>query len=204
MKEITLNAQKRTDLGKKASRDLRRAGNVPCVVYGVEKDENGQPIAAPLVVSQKELAKVVYTPNVYIINLNVEGKVIKVVLKDLQCDFVKDTPVHVDFYQITDAPIVMEIPIKLHGLAVGVKAGGKLTQSVRKLKVKAPYTAMPDTLDIDVTNLQIGKTIKVGALQFEGLELVTSKEVVVCGVRTTRAAMASAAQAAAAESESAE
>jgi len=205
MKEITLNAQKRTDLGKKASRDLRRAGNVPCVVYGVEKDENGQPIATPLVVSQKELAKVVYTPNVYIINLNVEGKIIKVVLKDLQCDFVKDTPIHVDFYQITDAPIVMEIPIKLQGLAVGVKAGGKLTQSVRKLKVKAPYTAMPDTLNIDVSNLQIGKTIKVGALQFEGLELVTSKEVVVCGVRTTRAAMTSAAQAAATnEGESAE
>lgn len=204
MKEITLNAQKRTDLGKKASRDLRRAGNVPCVVYGVEKDENGQPIATPLIVSQKELAKVVYTPNVYIINLNVEGKIIKVVLKDLQCDFVQDTPVHVDFYQITDAPIVMEIPVKLHGLAVGVKAGGKLTQSVRKLKVKAPYSVMPDTLDIDVTDLQIGKTIKVGALQFEGLELVTSKEVVVCAVRTTRAALASAAQTATTEGESAE
>jgi len=201
MREITLNAQKRTALGKKASRDLRREGNVPCVVYGVERDEEGKPVAEPIIVTQKELAKVVYTPNVYIINLDIEGKVVKVVLKDLQCDFVKDTPIHVDFYQITDAPIVMEIPIKLNGLAVGVKAGGKLTQSVRKLKVKAPYTNFPDTLDIDVSALQIGKTIKVGALHFEGLELVTSKEVVVCGVRATRAAMANANAAAAAESE---
>lgn len=199
MKEITIKAQKRSDLGKKASRDLRRQGNVPCVVYGVEKDENGKPVAETISVSQKELAKVVYTPNVYIVNLDIDGKVIKVVLKDLQNDFVKDVPVHADFYQITDAPIVMEIPIKLNGLAVGVKAGGKLQQSVRKLKVKAPYTSLPDTLDIDVTDLGLGKAIKVSALQFEGLEIVTSKEVVVCVVRTTRAALAAAAAAAAAE-----
>lgn len=199
MKEITIKAQKRSDLGKKASRDLRRQGNVPCVVYGVEKDENGKPVAETISVSQKELAKVVYSPNVYIVNLDIEGKVIKVVLKDLQNDFVKDVPVHADFYQITDAPIVMEIPIKLNGLAVGVKAGGKLTQSVRKLKVKAPYTSLPDTLDIDVTDLGLGKSIKVSALQFEGLEIVTSKEVVVCVVRTTRAALAAAANAASGE-----
>lgn len=192
MKEITLNAQVRTDLGKKASRDARRAGLVPCVVYGVEKTENGQPVAQSLLVSQKELGKVLYTPNVYIINLNIEGKTVKVILKALQNDFVKDTPVHVDFYQITDAPIVMEIPVKLNGLAEGVRAGGKLTLNVRKLKVKAPYTAFPDTLDIDVTSLALGKAMKVEELQFEGLEIVTPKEVVVCAVRMTRAARAAA------------
>ena len=192
MKEITLNAQVRKDLGKKASRDLRRAGNVPCVVYGVEKDENGAPVSQPIIVSQKELAKLLYTPNVYIVNLNIEGKTSKVILKALQSDFVKDTPVHVDFYQITDAPIVMEIPVKLNGLAEGVRAGGKLTLNVRKLKVRAPYTKFPDTLDIDVTNLGLGKSLKVEALSFEGLEIVTSKDVVVCAVRMTRAARAAA------------
>lgn len=192
MKEITLNAQVRKDLGKKASRDLRRAEMVPCVVYGVEKDANGLPKAQSIVVSQKELAKVIYTPNVYIINLNLEGKTIKVILKELQNDFVKDTPVHVDFYQITDAPIVMEIPVKLNGLAEGVRAGGKLALNVRKLKVKAPYTAFPDTLNIDVTNLGLGKSLKVSELNFEGLEIITSKEVVVCAVRMTRAARAAA------------
>lgn len=192
MKEITLNAQVRKDLGKKASRDLRRAEMVPCVVYGVEKDANGLTKAQSIVVSQKELAKVIYTPNVYIINLNIEGKEIKVILKELQNDFVKDIPVHVDFYQITDAPIVMEIPVKLNGLAEGVRAGGKLTLNVRKLKVKAPYTAFPDTLNIDVTNLGLGKSLKVAELSFEGLEIITSKEVVVCAVRMTRAARTAA------------
>ena len=196
MKEITLNAQVRTDLGKKASRDLRRNGGVPCVVYGVDKDENGAPKSQSLTVSQKELAKVLYTPNVYIINLNIEGNVQKVILKDLQCDYVTDAPVHVDFYQITDAPIVMEIPVKLNGLAEGVRAGGKLALNVRKLKVRAPYTQMPDTLDIDVTSLGLGKSMKVAALSFEGLEIVTSKEVVVCAVRMTRAARAAASEAA--------
>jgi len=199
MKEITINAQVRKDLGKKASRDLRRAGNVPCVVYGVEKDEKGNPVAQSITVSQKELAKAIYTPNVYIINLNIEGKSVKVVIKELQCDFVKDTPVHVDFYQITDAPIVMEIPVKLNGLAAGVRAGGKLTLSVRKLKVRAPYTQLPDTLDIDVTNLELGKSLKVESLNFEGLEMITPKEVVVCAVRMTRAARSAADETAAAE-----
>ena len=199
MKEITLNAQVRTDLGKKASRDARRAGLVPCVVYGVEKGKDGLPLAQSILVSQKELGKVLYTPNVYIINLNIEGKTVKVILKALQNDFVKDTPVHVDFYQITDAPIVMEIPVKLNGLAEGVRAGGKLALNVRKLKVKAPYTSFPDTLEIDVTGLALGKAMKVEELQFEGLEIVTPKEVVVCAVRMTRAARAAADTAAEAE-----
>ena len=197
MKEITLNAQLRTEFGKKASRDMRRAGNVPAVVYGVEKDEKGLPVAKPITISEKELVKLLYTPNVYIVNLNIEGQTVKAILKALQSDFVTDHPVHVDFYQITeDKPVVMEIPVKLNGLAEGVKAGGKLTLNVRKLAVKAKYTQFPDTLDIDVTNLGLGKSMKVAALSYEGLEIITSKEVVVCAVRMTRAARAAAADAA--------
>lgn len=188
MKEITLQASVRTALGKKASRDLRRAGNVPCVVYGVAKGEDGLPVAQPITISQKELAKVVYTPNVYIINLNIDGTSVRTILKALQADFVKDNPIHVDFYQITDAPITIDIPVKLDGLAAGVKAGGKLVLNVRKLKVKAPYTSLPDTLNIDVTSLALGKSIKVSELSFEGVEIVTPKDVVVCAVRMTRAA----------------
>ena len=194
MKEITLNAQTRSEFGKKASRDLRRAGQIPAIVYGVEKNENG-PVAKSLVISEKELSKLLYTPNVYIVNLNIEGETVKAILKDLQTDFVTDRPVHVDFYQITeDKPVVMDIPVKLNGLAEGVKAGGKLTLNVRKLSVKAPYTSFPDVLNIDVTNLGLGKSMKVAALSYEGLEIVTSKEVVVCAVRMTRAARAAAAE----------
>ena len=192
MKEITINAQARTEYGKKASRDLRRAGQIPAVFYGVEKGENGLPLAKSIQISEKELA-----PNVYIVNLVVDGKPVKAILKDLQCDFVTDRPVHVDFYQITeDKPVVLEIPVKLNGLAEGVRAGGKLALNVRKLAVKALYTQFPDTLDIDVTNLALGKSMKVAELSYEGLEIITSKEVVVCAVRMTRAARAAAAEAA--------
>ena len=196
MKEITINAQARTEYGKKASRDLRRAGQIPAVFYGVEKGENGLPVAKSIQISEKELAKLLYTPNVYIVNLVVDGKPVKAILKDLQCDFVTDRPVHVDFYQITeDKPVVFEIPVKLNGLAEGVRAGGKLALNVRKLAVKALYTQFPDTLDIDVTNLALGKSMKVAELSYEGLEIITSKEVVVCAVRMTRAARAAAAEA---------
>lgn len=196
MKEITINAQARTEYGKKASRDLRRAGQIPAVFYGVEKGENGLPLAKSIQISEKELAKLLYTPNVYIVNLVVDGKPVKAILKDLQCDFVTDRPVHVDFYQISeDKPVVLEIPVKLNGLAEGVRAGGKLALNVRKLAVKALYTQFPDTLDIDVTNLALGKSMKVAELSYEGLEIITSKEVVVCAVRMTRAARAAAAEA---------
>ncbi len=195
MKEITINAQARSEYGKKASRDLRRQELVPAVVYGVEKDKDGKPVSKSIVVTEKELAKLLYTPNVYIVNLVVDGKSVKAILKDLQTNFVTDRPVHVDFYQITaDKPVVMEIPVKLNGLAEGVRAGGKLALNVRKLAVKATYDKFPDTLDIDVTNLGLGKTMKVAALSYEGLEIVTSKEVVVCAVRMTRAARAAAAE----------
>lgn len=195
MKEITIKAQSRTELGKKASRDLRRQGSIPGVIYGVEKDAEGKPVAKNFVVTQKEISKLLYTPNVYIVNLDIDGTVVKAILQDLQCDFVTDVPVHIDLYQITeDKPIAIEIPVKLNGLAEGVKAGGKLALNVRKLKVKGHYKDLPDTLDIDVTGLGLGKSMKVAALNYEGLEILTSKEVVVCAVRMTRAARAAAAE----------
>lgn len=195
MKEITINAVTRNEFGKKANRDLRRAGQIPAVFYGVERDANGLPVSKSIKISEKELAKLLYTPNVYIVNLVVDGTPVKAILKELQSDFVTDRPVHVDFYQITeDKPVVLEIPVKLNGLAEGVKAGGKLALNVRKLAVKALYTQFPDTLEIDVTNLGLGKTMKVAELSYEGLEIITSKEVVVCAVRMTRAARAAAAE----------
>ncbi len=194
MKEISINGQLRSDFGKKASRDFRRDGLVPCVIYGVEKTTEGAPVSKAFTVSQKELAKVLYTPNVYIVNINLDGQIVKAVVKDLQCDFVTDRPIHVDFYQVTEEKsVVMEIPVKLNGLAEGVKAGGKLVLNVRKLKVKGLYTNFPDTLDIDVTSLGLGKSMKVAALSYDNIEIITSKEVVVCAVRMTRAARAAAA-----------
>ena len=162
-------------------------------MYGEAKDEKGLPVALSFTATNDELRNLIYSPDIYSVNLNIDGKTCKAILKEIQFHPVKDTVMHVDFYEITDTkPIVMEVPIKLTGLAAGVKAGGRLAASVRKLKVKAVYTSIPERLEIDVTNLGLGKTIKVGELHFDGLELITSKEVVVCQVKMTRGAKAAA------------
>lgn len=194
MKEINVKGTVRTALGKKAARDIRKANAVPCNLYGEAKNENGVPQALSFTATNDELRNLIYSPDIYAVNLNIDGKECKAVLKEIQFHPVKDNVLHVDFYEITEnKPIVMEVPIKLNGLAEGVKAGGRLAASVRKLKVKALYTNIPERLNIDVTHLGLGKTIKVGELSFEGLELITSKEVVVCQVKMTRSARSAAA-----------
>ena len=195
MKSINVKGTARTATGKKATRDLRKNGGVPCNLYGENKNENGESIAMSFATTQEELRKLVYSPDIYSVNLTIDGKECKAVMKELQFHPVTDQLLHVDFYEITEEkPIVIEVPIQMTGLAEGVKAGGKLAASVRKLKVRAPYTAIPEKLIIDVTNLALGKTIKVGELSFEGLELVTSPSVVVCQVKMTRSAMSAAAK----------
>ena len=195
MKSINVKGTARTATGKKATRDLRKNGGVPCNLYGENKNENGESIAMSFATTQEEMRKLVYSPDIYSVNLTIDGKECKAVMKELQFHPVTDQLLHVDFYEITEEkPIVMEVPIQMTGLAEGVKAGGKLAASVRKLKVRAPYTAIPEKLIIDVTNLALGKTIKVGELSFEGLELVTSPSVVVCQVKMTRSAMSAAAK----------
>lgn len=194
MKEINVKGTARTEIGKKAARAIRKAGGVPCNLYGENKNEKGEPVALSFTVTNEELRNLIYSPDIYCVNLDIDGKTCKAVLKEIQFHPVKDNVLHVDFYEITeDKPIIMEVPIKLNGLAEGVKAGGRLAASVRKLKVKAVYTSIPERLNIDVTKLGLGKTIKVGELSFEGLELVTSKEVVVCQVKMTRNARSAAA-----------
>ena len=194
MKEINVTGQKRTDLGKKASKLARKEGLIPCNIYGEKKDENGAPVAMSFVCPMSELRKVVYTPHIYVVNLNIDGVEHKAVMRELQFHPVTDALLHVDFYEITEEkPVVVGIPVKLNGLAQGVRDGGRINLSIRKINVKAPYKAIPETLDIDVTNLQLGKSIKVGQLQFEGLELVTPAEVIVCSVKATRASRSAAA-----------
>ena len=200
MKQISLNGTSRTKTGKKAAKQFRQNGEVPCVIYGQEKGENGLPVAKSFTISYKELSKVIFTPHIYLIDLTIDGVDHKAILKEVQFHPVKDTILHVDFYEVhAEKPIVMAVPIATQGLAEGVRAGGRLTTQVRKLKVRALYEQIPEKLNIDVTSLGLGKTIKVGDLHFEGLELVTPKEVVVVAVKMTRAAMGAAAAAAKAD-----
>lgn len=191
MKEINVSGQKREDLGKKASKHLRKEGFVPCNLYGEQK-EDGKPVALAFAAPMSELRKIVYTPHIYVINLNIDGEHHTAILKELQFHPVTDALLHVDFYAVNDQkPITIGIPVKLVGLAQGVRDGGRMNLSVRKINVTAPYQQIPEHLDIDVTKLKIGKSIKVGQLNFDGLTMATSKDVVVCSIKMTRSATAS-------------
>ena len=124
MKSIEIKGSLRTETGKKATRDLRKNNSVPCVLYGLNKDENGNQVATHFTVTNDGLRNLVYTPHIYVVDLNIDGKVVTAIMKDIQFHPVTDNILHVDFLQIDESnPIVMEVPVKLEGLAEGVKAG---------------------------------------------------------------------------------
>ena len=187
MKSIEIKGTERTIAERsseqaRALKAIRKNNGVPCVLYGGEKNIH-------FTVSADGLRNLVYTPHIYVVDLDIDGKKVNAIMKDIQFHPVKDNILHVDFYQIDESkPIVMEVPVQLEGLAEGVKAGGKLALQIRKLKVKALFNVIPERLIVNVSHLGLGKTIKVGELNFEGLELLNAKEAVVCAVKLTRAA----------------
>ncbi len=214
MKKYALNAQPRTELGKKSVKALRAEGKIPAVINGgalvelpytgtlkegqklVEIDAKRGLITTDIVVSAEDVRKLIYTPDIFEVDINLNGEEVKAVIKDLQFQPVKDTLLHIDFLQVyPDKPVVMEVPVKIEGHAEGVKAGGKLTLSMRKLKVKALYNEIPERLVINVDHLGLGKSMAVGDLHFEGLELMNAKNAVVCAVQLTRAARGAQAKA---------
>ena len=200
MKEISVSGQKRSETGKKASKLMRKEGLVPCNLYGEKKGENGLPEALSFAVPMADLRKVIYTPHIYVVNLNIDGAEHKAIIKELQFHPTTDALLHIDFYEVNEEKdITIGIPVKLTGHAQGVRDGGRLSQAVRQLKVTAPYKQIPETLEIDVTNLALGKAIKVADLNFEGLTIATPAQVVVCSVKATRASRSAAAAEAAAE-----
>ena len=215
MKTFKLAAQPRTELGKKATKALRSQNLIPVVLNGGEiinlpftgtlkpgeklvEIGNGKGlVTTDLVVSNDAVRKLIYTPDIFAIELDLNGEKRMAVLKDIQFHPVKDTILHIDLLEVNDnKPVVVEVPVKLEGHAEGVKAGGKLSLSMKKLKVRAPYTEIPERLVINVDHLGLGKTLQVGDLHFEGLELVNAKNAVVCAVQLTRAARGAAAAAA--------
>lgn len=216
MKTFNLEAKPRVELGKKASKALRSQGLIPVVLNGGEifdlpfngtlKDGekiveigNGKAlITTDLTVSNEGVRKLIYTPDIYAIELDINGEKRMAVLKDIQFQPVKDNILHIDLLEVNDTkPVVVEVPVKLEGHAEGVKAGGKLSLSMKKLRVKALYTNIPERLVINVDNLGLGKTLQVGDLHFDNLELMNAKNAVVCAVQLTRAARGAAAAAAA-------
>ena len=138
MKEINISGKKREALGKKASKALRKEGFVPCNLYGEAKDENGNPVALAFASPFSELRKVIYTPHIYVIKVTIDGEDHTAILKEIQFHPVTDAPLHVDFYEVNDQkPITIGIPVKLNGLAQGVRDGGRMNLSIRKINVTA-------------------------------------------------------------------
>lgn len=192
MKTFELQGEVRSELGKKSSKAVRASESIPCVLYG-----SGNNIHFSVTAS--DVRKLIYTPEVFVVDLTIDGKHTKSIIQDLQFHPVSDKVLHIDFLEVTEKkPVVMEIPVKLNGLAEGVKAGGKLALQMRKLKVKGLYKNFPESINIDVTNLGLGKTIQVGALSLDKLEILNAKNAVVAQVKLTRAARGAAAAAASA------
>ena len=191
MKTFELNGTVRADLGKKATKADRATENVPCVLYGVGGNVH-------FTSTSSDLRKLIYTPEVFIVALNIDGKKTKAIMKALQFHPVTDNVLHIDFFQVTeDKAVVIELPVKLEGLAEGVKAGGKLSLEMRKLKVKGLYTEFPENIVINVSDLGLGKSVQVAKVSVDKLEILNNKNSVVAQVKLTRAARGAAAAAAA-------
>lgn len=174
---------------KRALKAMRKNDEIPAVLYGGEK-------VIHFSVTNSAVRNLVYTPDIYAVELTIDGEKKTVVMKDIQFHPVTDAILHIDFLEVCDTkPIVMEVPVVLEGHAEGVKAGGKLQLQMRKLKVKAVYTEIPERLVINVDHLGLGKTMQVGEIHFEGLEIMNAKNAVVCAVQLTRAARGAQAKA---------
>jgi large subunit ribosomal protein L25 len=183
MRTIEIKAQPREKTGKSETKKLRNEGNVPCVMYGGEETLH-------FYSQENDFNELVYTPNVYIITINIKGEKYKAVLKDIQFHPVTDKIAHIDFIQVfEDKPVTVIVPVNLTGDSVGLKAGGKLRLKRRRLTIKGKIDALPDKLDIDISDLDIGQTIKVDELSYDGIEILDPPRAMVVAVISSRLAM---------------
>jgi len=180
MKTFELKGNLRTDLGKKASDELRKKELVPCVLYGGGENVH-------FYTSVLALRDLVYTPHVYIVNLDIEGRMFQAVMREIQFHPVTDRILHIDFLQIfEDKPVVIDIPVKITGNSVGVKKGGKLKIAKRYLKVKALPKHLPDVLEVKIDDLDVGQHIRVNKLNFDNLTIINKPNELVVSVLTSR------------------
>lgn len=183
MKSIEIKAVSRDQFGKKSSNSLRAENNVPCVMYGGEENLH-------FYAHENAFRKLVYTPEVYLVTLNIDGKNYNAVMKDLQFHPVSDKLLHIDFIQVIEnKPVTINIPIKITGVSPGVKAGGKLRIKRRSLRVKGMAEDLPDHLNIDISKLQIGQSIKIGDLSYDKLEIIDNKRAMVASVAVSRVSL---------------
>ena len=193
MKSITIKGSERENVGKKATKAVRDAGMVPCVIYG-----GNQPVH--FVADERAFKDLVYTPNAHTVVVELNGTSYNVIMQDIQFHPVSDKILHIDFFQLSDdKEIIMEVPVKVTGTSPGVLLGGVLRLNQRRLKVKALPKNLPDFVEANISELQMGNKLYVTKLETNNFKLMHPDNTVVCQVRISRAAMKAAQEAATAE-----
>ena len=193
MKSITIKGSERENVGKKATKAVRDAGMVPCVIYG-----GNQPVH--FVADERAFKDLVYTPNAHTVVVELNGTSFNVIMQDIQFHPVSDKILHIDFFQLSDdKEIIMEVPVKITGTSPGVLLGGVLRLNQRRLKVKALPKNLPDFVEASISELQMGNKLYVTKLETNNFKLMHPDNTVVCQVRISRAAMKAAQEAAKAE-----
>jgi len=183
MKTIEIKGHLRESLGTKTAKQLRREGQVPCVAYGGESNVH-------FYADERELNKLIYTPNVYQVNLDVDGKKLVAVMRNPEFHPVKDNLLHLDFIGVLPGKLTtMRIPLTLTGASIGVKNGGVLRHNAKKLLVRGLIENIPDEIVVDISKMKIGDSKKVGGLDIENLEILESSNRVVVAVKTSRKAV---------------
>jgi len=183
MKKVSLSGSPRENVGKKDAKQVRAAGMVPAVLYGGDKQ-------IPFSLNAIAFGKYVYTPEVYIFEIDVDGTTYKAILKDLQFHPVNDKIIHADFLQLVDdKPVKMELPVRITGSSVGVRNGGRLGVNFRRIKVNGVPDNFPDVIELDITKLRIGQALRVKDLSMEGITVLHDPEAVVVSVSRARGAV---------------
>ncbi len=188
MKTILLKGEKRAEVGTRSSKEIRRKGQVPCVMYSEGKE------GTHFAIYQADFKKLVYTQNAYKVKLDIEGEMHDAVLQDIQFHPVSEMIIHADFLSVfDDKPVVMEVPINVVGNSPGVRAGGNLVKKINRLKLKGLLKDMPDYVDVEISKLEIGQSAKVRDINVDNIEIMDAPANAIVSVKTTRALMQAAA-----------
>ncbi|MFA8450550.1 MAG: 50S ribosomal protein L25/general stress protein Ctc [Bacteroidales bacterium] len=182
MLRISLSGSPRENVGKKDAKAVRREGLIPCVIYGKGEQTH-------FTVDAKDFDKLLFTPNVYIIELNIDGKERLAVIQDLQYHPVEDDVLHIDFLEVDEEnPVKVALPIKITGASPGVMRGGKLVTKIRRLRVKGLIANLPEVVTLDISELEIGQGIKVKDIKMENIEFLNTPNAIIVGVKMARGA----------------
>ncbi len=189
MKTVSLSGAPRVHVGKKDAKQNRKEGKIPCVIYGGKEQIH-------FTLPELTFNKILFTPEVFIIELDIDGKTYKTILQDVQYHPVSDKVLHADFLEIIEGKkLIVALPVKFKGIAPGVTKGGKLMVKYRKLRVKGEIEKMPEFIEVDISKLEIGQSVKVRDIDIEGLKVVDTPNAVIVQVKMARGAKAAAAAA---------